>query len=165
MSIRDDKQLLYNQSGISLVEVLLGITLLLLIITPIINSLTAGITSYQYNMAQSNNITSTRELINSLTNELRYSTAVTISPNGKAIDYIVESESRRIYIGTGNDVHTLIIEHNGVIDKKVAANKIQDITFQRDTNKINITLQFNDNSYTNSPTLNITNITIALQNM
>ena len=165
MSIRDDKQLLYNQSGISLVEVLLGITLLLLIMAPIVNSLTAGITSYQYNMAQSNNITSTRELINSLTNELRYSTAVTISASGKTIDYIVENQNRKIYIGTGNDAHTLIIEYNGVINKKVAANKIQDITFQRDTNKINITLQFNDNSYTNSPTLNITNITIALQNM
>lgn len=165
MSIRDDDKLLQNQLGISLVEVIVGIALMLIIIGPIVSSLTTGIKLYQYNMAQSRNITSARESLNIIADELRYATTPVIYDNYHGITYIVAGQNRKIYIGSGKDANTLIIEHDEIISKKAATNTVKAITFRQDTNKIIISLQLNDNSYTKSPELDLANVTVVLQNM
>lgn len=165
MLIRKFKQIIQNQSGVGLTEFIVGMAIMLIIMVPMSNTLSAAIKSYQYNMAQNNNITSARLSLNSIEDELRYATAFTISNSGNTIDYTVGGQNRKIYIGSGNNARTLIIEHDKTINKKIATNAVQNINFQRDTNKINITLQLNDNSYAQSSGLSLTNITIVLQNM
>lgn len=54
------RKLLKNQSGFSLIELIIGITIMLVIIFPISSSLSIGIRSYQYNLSQSQNTTSAR---------------------------------------------------------------------------------------------------------
>lgn len=168
MLIHRFKQLFQNQSGISLIEFLIGIAIMLIIIAPISNSLAAAINVYQYNMAQNQNLASAGLSVNLIADELRYATAFSISADEDTIDYTVQSQNRRIYIGSGNDAKTLIIEHEGVIIKKVAAKTVQAIKFQQDADnfkKINITIQLNDHSYAKSPNLNLTNISVIVQNI
>lgn len=165
MLIRKFKQIIQNQSGISLIEFIVGMAIMLIIMAPVSNTLSAAIKSYQYNIAQNINVTSARLSLNAIEDELRYATAFTISNSG-TIDYTVGAQNRKMYIGSGNNAKTLIIEHDGTINRKIAAKTVQTINFQQqDTNKINITLQINDNSYIKSPELSLTNITIVLQNI
>jgi len=170
MSIHKYERLLHKQSGISLVEVLIGMALMLIILGPIVSSLTAGIRSYQFNMAQNQNITSARSSVSSISDELKYASlaSISISADANTISYKVGSESRKIYIGSGDNDKTLIIEHSGSINKRVAIKTVQDISFLQDStypNKIIITLRFNNNSYTTSPNLDFTKIIVAVENI
>ena len=166
MLIHKLKKLMKNQSGFSLIEIIIGITIMLIVIAALSGGLTVGIKTFQYDMAQNQNITSARSLANLIVEELRYATAkdIVIS-NGNIINYMVDNQPRKMYIGSGDDAKTLIVEYNQIITKKVAAKSLQDITFEKDNNKINISLQLNDNSYATSPDFKLTTITVVLQNM
>jgi len=166
---------LQDQLGISLVEVIIGMALMLIIIGPIASSLTAGIKSYQYNMAQNQNISSARESLNLIADELRYATEISILsstsiiiPNKKntKITYKVGDVSRTIYTvtGTPSTTNTLVIAYDGIVQKKIAVSALQSIAFTRDTKKIIISAQLNNNSYTNSPIMTSLT-TVVLQNM
>lgn len=167
MLIHKEMKLLRNQTGISLIEVLIGITLMLIIIAPIVSSLSTGLKSYQYNMAQNSNISSARELINTIADELRYATDISVSAdapitlsNEQNITYTIGGQSRSIYTiaGTPSTTRTLAISYNGAVKKYIAANDVQSITITRDeanNKKIVISAKFNDKSYANSPQLEV----------
>ena len=99
MLIRQYKKLLYDQSGISLVEILVGMAIMLIIIVPISSSLNSGIKAYQYNMSQARNTSSTRELLNAISDELRYAKDVSIVTNTIPVNitYTVAELPRTIY--------------------------------------------------------------------
>ena len=167
MSSRN-KKLLHNQTGLGLLEVIIGMTIMLILITPIFSSFHTAITSYQYNMAQSQNILAIRSSLNAIEDELRYSNGISISsgttftlPNAQnsELTYTVGSERRAIYTIQGNSAmtNTLVIAYNGSVKKKINLGNLQTITIVRKTTNITITAQLN-------PT-NSTSTTIRMSNM
>jgi|GEM_PF-1823252 len=171
MSIRK----MQNQSGISLVEVIIGMAIMLIIMAPISNSLNASIKSYQYNMAQNQNITSTRDCLNTIADELRYATAISVLSStgstlpGTQISYTVGTQSRTIdtVIDTPATSNTLVIAYDGAVQKQIALSNLQSITFTRNTitrEKLTISVQLNNASYANSPTMT-SSTNVIMQNM
>lgn len=175
MSSRRTKNVLQNQTGLGLLEVIVGMTIMLILITPISSSLYAAIKSYQYNMAQSQNIVATRSSLNAIEDELRYATAIhnilpetTFTlPNAQnvKIAYSVGNDARSIYTieGKSSTTNVLVIAYNGTVQKNINLSNLQSITIKRDaTNilKITITTHLNNLAYQTSATITMPNIRI-----
>ena len=169
------KQLMQNQSGVSLVEFLVGIVIMLLIMLPISSSLFTGIKAYQYNMAQSQNITNTRASLNTIGNELRYATAISVLPGtpstmpNATVTYTTEGQPRTMYAiaGTPSTTKTLVIAYDGVVQNQIASNNLQSIVLTRDTvntKRLTISAHLNNYSYTGSPQMT-TEIIVIMPNM
>ena len=98
--------------------------------------------SFLYNLSQNGNVSGVREVLDPISDELRYATAISVSSlgtastlPGTAINYAVNAQSRQIYTITGNptNTNTLVIAYDGVVQRSKAINNMQSITFTRDT--------------------------------
>lgn len=167
-----DIKILNSQLGISLIELILGITIMLIILIPISSSLRAGIQAYQYNLLQSQNTTAARQLLNTIADELRYVQNISI-PTGTSvilpagqITYYVEGKKRTISTTTGtpSTTNTLVVNYAGTVHKTIALNNLQSITISNNGKQLIISAKLNNKSYVNSPTMDLST-TIIMQNI
>ena len=165
------KKLITNQKGFSLPELIIGMIVMVIIMGAIFGIMHAASRSYLYNSSQSRNIAAARDILDTITNELRYGKITNLtfpSGQGSEIDYMVDTP-RRIYRITGTPATTssLVIEHNSIIQRTLAINNLQSITFQRDatnTQLLTVSIVLNNHSYTGSPTFSSTTA-IIMPNM
>jgi prepilin-type N-terminal cleavage/methylation domain-containing protein len=160
--------LILNNRGFSLVEVLVGMAILTIALAPISMAISAATKSYQYSMSQGRNVMSTREILNAISEELKYATAVSLTVGnsvtipGSTLTYTVNSSSRTITSTAGGTTGTYSLLING---KTVSISNLQSITFTYTaTKQMDITLNENNAAYTNSPTMTTTT-TVAMPNI
>jgi hypothetical protein len=163
------KRFIVNQNGIFLAELIVGMIVMVIIMGAIFGIMSATSKAYLYNSAQSSNIAGDRDILDTIDSEVRYADAITnpVFPSGKAsrIDYTVGVQTRSIYTITGNPATTssLVIAYNGVVQRTIAINNVQSITFQRDisnTQLLTVSIQLNNNASSNSPSLSSSFIVI-----
>ena len=159
--------LIHNNRGFSLVELLIGMGILAILMAGIAMSFSTTTQSYQYNMSQGRNVMSTREVLNAISDELRYATAVSVTVGnsvtipGSTITYTVNSSNRTITSAVGGTAGTYSIVING---KTVSVSNLQSITFTYTAKKqMDIIVNENNAAYTNSPTMRTTT-TVAMPN-
>ena len=119
-------------------------------------------------MSQGRNVMSTREVLNAISDELRYATTVSgvtvgnsVTIPGSTITYTVNSASRTITSAAGGITGTYSIVING---KTVSVSNLQSITFTYTAKKqMDIIVNENNAAYTNSPTMRTTT-TVAMPN-
>lgn len=167
--------LFQNRRAMSLVELLVAMAVLCLVLAPIAMSLTGGMKAYRFNMAQSRNVMSTRELLNAISDELRYATAISVAsgttvtlPNA-TIAYTVGGQARTLYAtaGSSTNIYNFVIAYNGVAQKTISINNLQSVEFTHaaaNPKMLDIAVKENDASYTGSPTL-ITTTTLTMPNI
>ena len=151
-------------------ELLVGMAILAIILGSIATSMNSAMRSYQYNMSQGRNVMSTREVLNAISDELRYATAisvatgtpVTILDGSTTVTYTVNSAARTISATVGTPATTYNLVING---RTISVNNLRSITFTRTAAKqLDISILENNASYTGSPTMT-TVTTITMPNM
>jgi len=168
-----------REKGFTLVELLIGMSIMTIIMTGVFGVLYSSVKSYKYSWEQGSNIQDTQGVLTLVSNEIRNATSISTPgftanqiTSGSRIDYqvVVNSitEQHSIYVGSNSDINTIILSVNGSIKKKLAINRVEQITFTRDgINKgrvtINLIVQNQANSAT--PTMQITNTVTTLNNI
>lgn len=155
-----------------MVELLVGMAVMVIILAAIAGSLTAVVKAYQFNMAQSRNVASTREVLNAISNELRYASYISIDSGASAtipnatITYTVASENRTMYATVGNPASTynLVITHGATTLPSISIGNLKAITLSRNTKLLDIKAEENNASYSDSPTMTSTT-TLTLPNL
>ena len=153
----------------------MGMALLAIILAPVSSGLISGLKAYQYNMSQGQNAMSTRELLNAISDELRYATAISVAAGTEVtvpsatITYTVSSQSRTMYATVGNpsSTYNFVIAYAGVPQKTISISNLKSVKFKQDaTNKklLDITAEQNNAAYADSPTMT-TKTTLTMQNM
>ncbi|MBP2627311.1 MAG: hypothetical protein H6Q68_2022 [Firmicutes bacterium] len=184
-------QLFKNQKGTTLVELLMGMVILVLVLSPIANVIKTSFMAYKYSLSRNLTLTGGYAALNIISDELRYAQSpTTVANKGMEVDYtVVDSadtpQSRRMYIGDGSTantpVKTLIVEYTdtktGLKSYKKIANSIIssqtensnpipifELISENETNKMHIRINLQDYSYTQSPSLKLENY-VVMSNM
>lgn len=152
-----------SEYGFTLVELIIGMALISLILSGVYGVLDSSIKAKQSVYKQGVNIQDSRSVINAIVEEVRSATNITnppLSQSGKVLTYNIDSEIRKIYIGTNSDSNTIIIEKNGVVSQRLAMQNAQNLTFTRTgtinaPNKVQIDLTLAGSSSGN-PTISMT---------
>lgn len=171
LNLNKHKNIIINQKGIFLAELIVGMIVMVIIMGAIFGIMSATSKAYLYNDAQSRNIAAARDILDTVTSEVRYAYKIDVpvfpSGSGSNITYYVGTDvnPRHISTITGNSATTssLVIDYNGTIKRTVAINNLKSIIFQRDasnTQLLTVSVQLNNNSYSNSPSLSPSTVVI-----
>lgn len=172
-----------NNKGISLVGLLVGMSIFLIILTPLPGIMKNITDSFQYNMAQTRNIAGEQTVFNAIADEVRYANSVNASVSG-VLTYTVaitengttRNQTRRILTEQSGNARSLVLERTDVVNpNNVTINRLaigalnnqSPILFTWDaaTKTLTVDVSLNDHSYQRSPTMNYNHRVIILQNM
>lgn len=110
-----------NKNGFTLVELLIGMMIFIIILTGIGVILPPSLRLYQYSFEQGVNGQNSRQILNEITNELRYASSISrISANK------VQYDTDKI-ISYDNGNKAIIITKNGAITKTLAKGRVSSI--------------------------------------
>ncbi len=166
-----------NNKGLTLVELIVGMAIMSLIMAGIFGIFSVSIKSYLYSMDESQHVQDSRNVLNQICDELRYATNIT-SPSftsgtkttGNRIDFTTSihsgTENRSIYIGTGDDANTVLIDHGDGTIQRLATKRGDSIKFTRDdTNKRKITVSLTIKGTQNAQAITVESDVVTLANI
>lgn len=172
-----------NNKGLSLVELLIGMVILLIVLAPLPGILRNTSDSFLYNMAQTRNISGEQAVFNAIADEVRYANSMNTSVAGR-ITYTVSvnvhgttlNQTRRIFTEEADNARSLVLERtdpenvNNITTTRIAIGALNNqnpilFNWNAATRTLTVSISLNDNSYTNSPTMNYNDRIIILQNM
>lgn len=144
-----------NKNGFTLVELLVGMMIFVIILAGIGVILSPSLRLYQYSFEQGVNGQNSRQILNEITNELRYASSIS-RISAKRVQY----DSDKI-IDYDNVNNAIIITKNGAITKTLAKGRISSIDFDEFISrgnkkeiKITVTFVSGDSITTKIMTLN-----------
>ncbi len=126
-----------SQQGFTLIELLIGMAILIIIMSGIYGVLTSSIKSYQYNLAQGENIQAGRQILNEITKGVKNATTgitiTTPSPNptnSLTLNYLILADSYTVFLDS--TTKAVVISKNGTA-KSFGAGRIDKIFFTSTT--------------------------------
>lgn len=166
----------YLDKGFTLVELIVGMGIMVIILAGIISLSSQLLNNYVYSRELGFNVQDAGSSLNLISQEIRNATSITAptftadsSTSGPRINYqvIVNSvaQNRSIYVDA--DTRTIFF-NNGTTIKKLAVNRIDNLTFTRDgtdKRKVTIALGVKNQSITKAPVLGFTNTVTTLNNL
>lgn len=143
-------KLLYNKRGFTLVELLVGMSIMTLIMAGVFGVLSESIRSYQFSQKRVYEAQQSRVAINSIIDDLRNATVITTPEKGitqSSITYTMDSIEYTIGIGVEQNAGKLMKDSTAV-----TSNIVKSISFARDATDgriltIRITLYSPDNHF------------------
>jgi lipopolysaccharide export LptBFGC system permease protein LptF len=100
---------LNDNKGISLVELIIGMTIMIIMIGAIFLSFGISLKSFTFNMTNSNYAEYSRVVMSAITNEIHSADTITSSFPNDHLDYKINGESRNIYIDKTTSTYVLVI--------------------------------------------------------
>jgi type II secretory pathway pseudopilin PulG len=166
----------YLDTGFTLVELTVGMGIMVIILAGIISISSQLLNSYAYSREQGVNVQDAGSSLNLISQEIRNATSITAptftansSTSGSKLNYqvIINSvaQNRSIYVDADSQT---IFFNTGTTIKKLAVNRVDNLTFIRDgtnTRKVTIVLDVKNQSITKAPVLGFTNTVTTLNNL
>jgi prepilin-type N-terminal cleavage/methylation domain-containing protein len=154
-----------KNDGFTLIELLVGMLIMVILISVAFQMLIMAYKTYQYNMAVTHNKMIIRNVVNQITDEIRYTDAVTnpaFVPGQTTTNSEIEYTNGSVRL----DRATQTIIMNNTNRTELASGMTNDLNFTRDgilANAIIIRITVNDHSYRDSPETTI-DTTVYLSN-
>lgn len=126
-----------NQQGLTLVELVVGMTISTIILAAIVGVLSTSVRSHQYNFQEESNIQDARAVLNEVSDQLRYATSISSPPPGGSANTITyrlhdDANDRRITQGTDADQGYVLFRDAAGNVRKIGAGRIASINFAAD---------------------------------
>ncbi|VBB08135.1 Hypothetical protein LUCI_3400 [Lucifera butyrica] len=162
-----------NNKGFTLVEFIVWSAMAVLISVGIISLFASIVKSYQYSYEQGSNAQDAQNILNLITNELRNAASITNLTNTE-VDYTTSvngtTENRKIYLGSGNNAHTIIYAVNNTITKELGVDRVKEFNFDpiltsNNKKEIKITLTMQNQQNSNLPLVQLSDTVVTLNDM
>jgi Tfp pilus assembly protein PilW len=167
------KTKILNNRGLTLIELVIGMTIMIILLGAVFQILSVSLKSYQYNMAVANNKMIARNALNIITDELRYAVAVTeptfvanvpTEPPTNLIRYTLNNHACNISLNQNTRTITIVSD---TATNQIAMNTVTALSFSRSgqqESEIIISITINDGSYVGSPSTTLDTI-VTLSNI
>lgn len=122
-----------NESGFTLLELIVGIALMTLLMTGIFAILSSSLKVQQYGFMQQSNYTEIRRAMNTISEELRNSTVTFPPADGtlsSRINFTNSSGNGAILLGSGEDANIIIIVRSTGTER-IGKGQVQSLNFSR----------------------------------
>lgn len=159
-----------NERGFTLVELIIGIAIISIVLAGVLGVLESSVKTNQYVTQQTINTQDSRNVLNSIVDEIRLANSISkpaLGASDNILVYTVGSETRKIYVGTDTAANTVVIEKDGAINQRLALKNAQSMKFTRtgtakSQNQIQIELTLKGDKNTGNSTTSITVSTLNL---
>jgi len=165
--MENNKFIVKKQQGFTLVEVIVGMSIMIIIMSGILGVLVTSYRSQQYNFDETANTQEGRQIIMKISTEIKNATEIISPVTGGTANTITyrkngDTGNRSIYLETSTNT-VIITDPAENIIQRLAVNRSDSLSFERESpRKIAVTVTLKNSQRTDAPSNRISTVIYTL---